>query len=78
MLKTRENEVNGQKVKQVYVGYRNYTEEGNKEDASGKFFGWTCKYDEWRDVHDIRIQKFGSVVYDYTKVDVKLHHSDWK
>jgi len=41
----------------------------------GKFYGWTCKYDEWRDAHDIRIQKYGSVHFDYTKVDVKNHNS---
>ena len=79
VLKARERETEeGQLVKEVYIGYRNYTEEGNKEDSDGKFFGWTCKSDEWQDVYDLRIQKYGSVHYDYTKVDVKQHHAYFK
>lgn len=59
--------------KMVYIGYRNYTEEGNKMDEMGKFYGWTCKYDEWKDVYDPRIQKYSTIFYDYTRVDVKNH-----
>lgn len=38
----------GEEVREVYVGFRTYDEEGSKTDDEGrKFFGWSEKYDEW-------------------------------
>ena len=81
VLKTRETQVEGEDkpVKEVYVAYRNYTEDGHRHEKDGrKFDGWSSKYDEWRDAADPRIQRPFSVIYDYTKVDVKNHAIKWR
>ena len=44
-------------IKQVFVGYRVYCENGDKVDAEGKkFSGWSSRYDEWLSVTNPRIQ----------------------
>ncbi len=47
---------NGDFIKEVYVGFRTFDEEGSKTDDRGrKFFGWSEKYDEWFCVTDPQI-----------------------
>jgi hypothetical protein len=43
------NDGNERKQKEVYIGYRYYSEEeGHKTDEEGrKFVGWSNKYDAW-------------------------------
>lgn len=56
VLKVREAQTNqGETVRQLLVGYRYYHDEGNKIDEKGKYFGWSTKYDEWRDAYDTKI-----------------------
>jgi hypothetical protein len=56
VLKLRDGvDDNGQTVKQVLLGFRYYHEDGNKYDEKGKFFGWSTKYDEWKDAYDVRL-----------------------
>lgn len=76
VLAVRETEVEGEDkpVKEVLVAYRNHTEDGHRQEKDGRRFdGWSSKYDEWRDAADPRIQRYASVMYDYTRVDVKNH-----
>jgi len=48
--------VEGTEIKEIYVGFRTYEEEGSKEDDDGrKFFGWSSKYDTWYSVTDLAV-----------------------
>ena len=76
VLKVREGvDDAGNPVKQIHLGFRYFHEDGNKHDEQKglKFFGWSSKYDEWKDAYDVRIQKFNSVCYEYTRVDNKQY-----
>lgn len=47
----------GTEVKQIFVGYRVYDENGDKTDTEGRrFFGWSSRYDEWLSVTNPRVQ----------------------
>lgn len=54
-------------VKEAYVGFRVYHEEGHKTDDDGhrKFTGWSNKYDEWRSVTCPTLQKYNTVCKHY-------------
>lgn len=46
----------GEKVPELFVGFRTYDEEGSKEDEQGqKFFGWSDRYDVWFAVTDVQV-----------------------
>ena len=57
----------GRMAKQVYVGFRIFDdEEGHKVDEDGrKFLGWSSRYDEWRNIYCVTVQKFRSMVKHY-------------
>lgn len=47
---------------QVKVGYRVYTEAGEKVDEEGRrYVGWSASLDEWIGSHSLRIQRFGAM-----------------
>ena len=53
---------NGEPVKQIRVGFRNYHEEGSKTDDAGEtFFGWSSKYDIWMGVTEPLVQRLGTL-----------------
>ncbi|KAL4488468.1 hypothetical protein ABPG72_013036 [Tetrahymena utriculariae] len=44
-------------IKELYIGYRVYCEDGDIKDTQGRSFnGWTSKYDEWLSAHSPRLQ----------------------
>lgn len=71
VLEVRHDEgQDGQLYKKVKVGFRYFTEDGNKTDETNgrKYVGWYNKYDEWKSVIDITIQPEGSIRQYYTIV----------
>ncbi|EAR85485.2 ubiquitin carboxy-terminal hydrolase (macronuclear) [Tetrahymena thermophila SB210] len=45
-------------IKELYIGYRVYCEDGDIRDSQGRNFnGWTSKYDEWLSAHSPRLQQ---------------------
>ncbi|KAL4443131.1 hypothetical protein ABPG74_002198 [Tetrahymena malaccensis] len=45
-------------IKELYIGYRVYCEDGDIKDPQGRSFnGWTSKYDEWLSAHSPRLQQ---------------------
>lgn len=47
----------GHQIKEIFIGYRVYDENGDKVDTEGKKFnGWSSRYDEWLSVTNPRIQ----------------------
>lgn len=77
MLETRVLNHGSQKIKEVYIGYRSllplyfplnyelriFREEAEKIDSESKkrYYGWSCRYDEWINVQNPRIQPIGSI-----------------
>jgi len=56
----------GDPIKQVFVAFRYYHDEGHKEDTEGGHFtGWTNKYDDWYNVSSPLIQRYDSVAKHY-------------
>lgn len=48
----------GKNEKEIYVGYRIYTEDGTKKDNLGRNHeGWSENYDEWIPAYSLRLQK---------------------
>lgn len=64
------NNSEGEQIKQIYVGFRIYDEEGSKDDEDGrKFFGWSNKYDSWYSVTETTVQRLHSCHLQYRKVE---------
>ncbi|KRW99755.1 Armadillo-type fold [Pseudocohnilembus persalinus] len=64
-FREREIETDGinRKIKEVFVAYRYYRENGVKteQNTQRNYFGWHAKYDEWITVSSPRIKKAGYV-----------------
>lgn len=48
----------GKEIKEVLVGFRNYSDLGIRNDDKGKYTGWSSSYDEWINNYSLRIQKY--------------------
>jgi len=57
VLQEREFTIDEDKpIKEIYIGYRTYDENGDRVDQEGRrFFGWSSKYDEWLTVTNPRV-----------------------
>jgi hypothetical protein len=59
----------GDNIREAYIGYRVFREDGERQDAEGKhFYGWSSKYDEWLTVSNPRISPFATMA---KKLDMK-------
>lgn len=54
-------------IEEVFVAFRIYDEkEGHKEDTDGRMYiGWSNKYDEWKSINDVTLQRYNSIVKHY-------------
>lgn len=59
ILEERMNEVaEGREIKEFLIGFRVYQENGAKEDARGKFEGFSDKFDKWISAYSPRLTHF--------------------
>ena len=59
VIDVRVEEDGENEIKQIFVGYRTYDENGDKIDTEGRrFFGWSSRYDEWLTVTNPRVQPY--------------------
>lgn len=50
--------LSGKNIKEIFVGYRIYSEDGTKLDNMGKKHeGWSESYDEWIPAYSLRLQQ---------------------
>ena len=63
ILDTRKSKLNDKEIFEVHIGYRNYDVNGLKVDERDgrRFFGWFTKYDEWKNVVDVTVQRPGTM-----------------
>jgi hypothetical protein len=63
VLNDREVQIdNNRTVKEIFIGYRIYTPQGEKVDHEGqRFVGWSSRYDEWISVNNPRVAAFGKM-----------------
>jgi ubiquitin carboxyl-terminal hydrolase 34 len=73
ILDIKENQLGPDRtIKMAYIGYRVYTETGNKSDEKGTFEGWSAKFDEWIPIYNPRIMPFYSKTQKGTSDDHDL------
>jgi hypothetical protein len=61
ILEIQEMESFGRKYKNLFVGFRYYTEKGTKTEPDGtKFEGWSSKFDEWISINSPKICKLNT------------------
>ena len=58
IFETRINNSDARPFVEAFVAFRIYSNEGRKEDARGKFNGWTARYDEWIPLYSPRLQHY--------------------
>lgn len=58
IFQTRIQREGDRQYEEAFIAFRIYEENGKKEDARGKFNGWTSKFDEWIPLYSPRIMKY--------------------
>jgi len=78
VMGTRTNKnIYGEEVREIYVAFRTYDDEGSKTDDQGnRFFGWSERYDAWYGVTDAQVQRFDTCHLQYKKVEAQNRSYD--